>query len=191
MSGGRMQEGREAGDGRDEDPGVPEALPRTLQHLRREIGAERVDRLWIFPPLRNGRRERGLVTASLYLDEGERRRVITLAYLAVRSGLELEVRPTLSEEGDAPPELLPRVMEGVVRRAGENQADARQVVLEGDPEAFRELLEEFDPELLEPEPAAEPAAEEETGEDPAPAPDEDESNPEPGADADRAVEAET
>lgn len=175
MKEGRMQEGR---DDRDEDPGVPEALPRTLQHLRREIGAERVDRLWIFPPLKNGRRERGLVTASLYLDEGERRRVITLAYLAVRSGLELEVRPTLSEEGDAPPELLPRVMEGVVRRAGENQADARQVVLEGDPEAFRALLEEFDAELLEPEPEQAPAPDEQT-------------NPEPGGQAPRAVEAET
>ena len=55
-----------------EDPGVPEALPRTLVHLRERLGAERVDRLWIFPPLRRGRRERGVVAVSLFGSLGTR-----------------------------------------------------------------------------------------------------------------------
>lgn len=155
MSRSRMHEERRD---RSEDPGVPEALPRTLQHLRREVGAGRVDRLWIFPPLKNGRRERGLVAASLFLDEGERRRVLTVSYTAERSGLELRVEPTVSEEGDAPPELLPRVMEGVVRRAGEDHADPRHVEIEGREEAFQALMDEFEPGLVEAEPVeAEPS----------------------------------
>ena len=132
---GRRQEG--------DDPGVPEALPQALTFLRDEVGAERIDRLWIFPPLRKGRNERGLVAASLFLDEGERRRVLTVSYVAHRSGLELSVEPKLSEEGDAPPELLPRVMDGVVRRAGENHSDARPVAIEGDPDAFQSILDEY------------------------------------------------
>lgn len=156
MTRARMHDGRE---GRDEDPGVPEALPRTLQHLRREVGVERVDRLWIFPPLKNGRRERGLVAVSLFLDEGERRRVLTVSYLAERSGLELRVEPSMSEEGDAPPELLPRVMEGVVRRAGQEHGDPRQVEIEGELPAFQALMDEFEPGLAESEPVEAEASE--------------------------------
>ena len=122
------------------------------------------DGLWIFPPIRNGRRERGLAAVSLILDEGERRRVFTVSYRAERSGLELTVAPSVSEEGDAPPELLPRVMEGVVRRAGEDHADPRHVEIEGREDAFQELLDEFDPELLEAEPEEAGAVEAESSE---------------------------
>ena len=134
MSSARMQGDRGR---RDDDPGVPEALPRTLQHIRAETAAERIDGLWIFPPLKNGRRERGLVAVSLFLEEGERRRVVTVSYTAERSGLELRVDPTVSEEG-------------VVRRAGEEHGDPRHVEIEGSEEAYRTLLDEFDPELLDP-----------------------------------------
>lgn len=143
MSRPRMQD--RAGR-RNEDPGVPEALPRTLRHLEGRVGAERIDRLWIFPPYRDGRTERGLVAASLFLGPEGRRRVVTAAWRAERSGLELRVEPILSEEGDAPPELLPRVMEGVVRRAGEGHGDPRVVEVEGDAAAFAALLQELESE---------------------------------------------
>lgn len=131
-----------------EDPGVPEALPRTLVHLRERLGAERVDRLWIFPPLRRGRRERGVVAVSLFGEGEDRRRLLTLAYQAARSGLELTLEHAFHEEGEAPPELLPRVMEGVVRRAGEGHGDPREIEIGGDPACYDTLIEEFDPALL-------------------------------------------
>lgn len=133
---------------KSEDPGVPEALPRTLVSLRERLGAERVDRLWIFPPMRRGRRERGVVAVSLFGEGGDRRRLLTLAYHAARSGLELTVEHTFHEEGEAPPELLPRVMEGVVRRAGEGLGDPREVEIGGEPARYHALVEEFDPTLL-------------------------------------------
>jgi len=136
---------------KQDDPGVPEALPRTLVHTRGRLGAERVDRLWIFPPIKRGRRERGLVAVSLFLEGEERRRILTVSYSAERTGHGLTVDHSFHEEGDAPPELLPRVMEGVVRRAGEAYGEPRQVEIEGDPERFGALVDEFDPSLLVPE----------------------------------------
>jgi hypothetical protein len=183
----------EEGIGGGDDPGVPEALPRTLQRIRAEVGPHHIDALWIFPPLRNGRRERGLVAMSLFLDEGERRRVHTVSYLAQRSGLELQVEPSFSEEGDAPPELLPRVMDGVVRRAGEDHADPRHVEIGGDAAAFDALLEEFDPALLDPEAADPEAVDPDDGVEPDAVEPED-VEPEaagPGAVEPEAVEAET
>jgi len=135
-------------DERAEDPGVPEALPRTLVALRDRLGVERIDRLWIFPPLRRGRKERGLVAASLRVGDQERRLLVTAAYQAERTGRSLTVEQTLHEEGEAPPELLPRVMEGVVRRAGEGFGDPREVAVEGEVGAYLALLDEFDPALL-------------------------------------------
>lgn len=136
-----------------EDPGVPEALPRTLVHAGARLTPERLDRLWIFPPVRRGRKERGLVAASLFLEGDERRRIVTVAYAAERTGRTLTVDQAFHEEGDAPPDLLPRVMEGVVRRAGEAYGDPREVEIAGDPMRFDALVDEFDPALLRAEPS--------------------------------------
>jgi hypothetical protein len=133
---------------RSEDPGVPEALPRSLVHARDRLGPAIVDRLWIFPPIRRGRRERGLVALSLFLEGAERRRLLTLAYAAERTGKGLTLEHAFHEEGEAPPELLPRVMAGVVRRAGEAYGEPRAVDIEGSSERFAALVDEFDPELL-------------------------------------------
>lgn len=135
-------------DDKSDDPGVPEALPRTLVLARGRLGAERVDRLWIFPPLRRGRRERGLIAASLFLEGEERRRIVTVTWAAERTGRSLSVDPTFHEEGDAHPDYLPRVMEGVVRRAGEGYGEPREVDIGGAAERYDALLGEFDPALL-------------------------------------------
>lgn len=138
---------------RSDDPGVPEALPRTLALVGDRLDPGAMDRLWVFPPLKRGRRERGLVVASLHLEEDpDRRRLVTVAYAAERSGLDLTVESTFTEEGTAPPDMLPRVMEGVVRRAGEDHTDAREVEIERASERFDALLAEFDAGLFEPRP---------------------------------------
>ncbi len=138
-------------------PGVPEALPRVLQRVMRRLGAERVDRLWLFPPLVKGRRERGLVAVSAFL-EGEdagRRRLFTAPYAAERTGQGLTLETGFEEEGEAPPDTLPRVMDGVVRRSGDvAPGEPREVVVAGHADTYQALLDEFDPELLEPEPEA-------------------------------------
>jgi hypothetical protein len=125
-------------------PGVPEALPATLRMLGEKVGVTEIDRLWIFPPLIRGRREWGLVAASVYTGQDERRRLLSLAYVAERTGQGLSVVHDLDEQGEAPPDRLPRVMDGVVRRGGEEMGEPREVVLEGATGTFDELLKEFE-----------------------------------------------
>ena len=137
----------------DTGPGVPEALPRTLHHIVERLGLDRVDRLWIFPPLMRGRREWGLVAASVYTEDLERRRLHSASYTAERTGQGLSVVHDLKEQGDAPPDRFPRVMEGVVRRAADELGEPREIVLEGKAEALEELMAEFDPSLLESTPS--------------------------------------
>lgn len=137
----------------DTGPGVPEALPSTLHRIVEQLGLERIDRLWIFPPLMRGRREWGLVAASVYTEDLERRRLHSASYVAEHTGQGLSVVHDLKEQGDAPPDRFPRVMEGVVHRAADELGEPREIVLEGKPGAFEELMAGFDPKLLESTPS--------------------------------------
>ena len=131
------------------DPGVPEAIPRTLQMMARRLGASEIDRLWVFPPLVVGRKERGLVAASCFTEDGARR-LYTALYSAERTGTSLLVENGIAEEGQTPPDRLPRVMRGVVRRSEIDLGEPRMVEIAGDPAKLKALLDEFDVELLEP-----------------------------------------
>ena len=131
------------------DPGVPEAIPRTLQMMARRLGEREIDRLWVFPPLIVGRKERGLVAASCFTDDGARR-LYTAPYAAERTGTSLSVENRITEEGQAPPNRLARVMQGVVRRSEIDLGEPRMVEIAGDPEKLRALLDEFDVDSMEP-----------------------------------------
>ena len=125
------------------DPGVPEGLPTTLRLVRRRLGAHSMDRLWIFPAITRGRRERGLVAVSCFA-EADSRRLYTAAYLARRSGLTLGVEPDLVEQGLAPSDCLPRVMAGVARRGALRLGDPEEVVVAGDASALDRLISELE-----------------------------------------------
>ncbi len=125
------------------DPGVPEGLATTLALVRSRLGADTIDRLWIFPPMTRGRRERGLVAISCFA-ERERRRLFTAAYQARRSGLDLGVDPELVEQGLAPVDSLARVMAGVVRRESLQLGDPREMVIGGDAAALDGLVAELE-----------------------------------------------
>lgn len=127
-----------------EDPGVPEALGRALSELVGQVGAEALDVLWIFPPLRKGRREHGVLAAGCGAAgsglEEDRRTLVTLAWTAEETGKGVAFETRFTEEGEAPPDRLPRIMEGVVRRAREHPGPARRIEVGGDPEQLRVLL---------------------------------------------------
>jgi hypothetical protein len=126
------------------ESGVPEALPGALRMLAERLGAESLDRLWIFPPRVRGRKEWGLVAVSRYHAESEDRRLLfTAPYTAERTGQGPVMEFGLEEEGEAPPDRFPRVMLGVVRRSGEELGEPREVVIGGDPERFQDLIEEL------------------------------------------------
>ena len=138
---------RKTGD-KSLDPGVPEALPRTLIKLRDRLGVQSLDRIWIFPPLRTGRRERGLVAVSQFLEDEERRSMVTVSYSAERTGRGVALEPSFNREGEAMPDRLPGVMQGVVERGGGEKGEPREVEIARSAERFEALLEEFDADLL-------------------------------------------
>ncbi len=134
--------------GKPADPGVPEALPTTLGLVQQRIGAERVDKLWLFPPLVQGRRERGLVVASCF-EDGDRRLVHTITYQAERTGKGLSVETEIFEEGVVPEDRIPRLIRGVVRRSATRMGDPRDVRIGGDPGELEKLVEEMTPPVFE------------------------------------------
>ena len=126
------------------DPGVPEALPRVLIRVRDHFGSELIDRLWLFPPVRRGRREQGLVAVSTFLEGQERRAMVTVAYTAEHSGAGVSIETSFTQEGEAFPERFPAVMLGVVNRTKETPGEAREVEISGSGQKFEELMEGFD-----------------------------------------------
>ena len=130
------------------DPGVPGALPRTLIRLRDRLGADSVDQLWIFPPVRRGRREQGLVAVSTFQEDEERRSMVTVSYNAEHTGQGIAIEPVFTHERDAPPDRFPGVIKGVVERAGTGRGEPREVKIEGSNQKFEELMEEFDADLF-------------------------------------------
>ena len=138
---GERRAGSTAGD--PVDPGVPEGLVTTLALVRSRLGADSIDRLWIFPPMTRGRRERGLVAISCFAEK-ERRRLFTAAYQARRRGLDLGVDPELVEQGLAPADSLARVMTGVVRRESLHLGEPREIVVGGDAAPLDRLAAELE-----------------------------------------------
>lgn len=122
----------------DESP-VPEAVGRVLSLLWERLGAEKVDRVWIFPPLVRGRKEHGLVVVSGLTGDSDRRTLYTARYSAELGGKGITFDSDLKLEGSAPPDRLPRVMDGVVRRSGLQVGEPREVSIQGDRNAFISL----------------------------------------------------
>ena len=140
---------KRGGGKRSLDPGVPEALPRTLIRLRDRLGVHSLDRLWIFPPVRRGRREQGLIAVSTFQEGEERRSMVTVSYNAEHTGRGITLEPSFTREGEAPPARFPGVMQGVVERGAEGRGDPREVEIDRSPERFEQLMEEFDVDFSE------------------------------------------
>lgn len=124
---------------------VPDAIGRLLALLETRIGPESVDRIWIFPPLVRGRKEWGLVAVSCHTDDPAQRSLITGRYAAEMTGTGLVFEPEFMSEGLAPPDRLPVVMDGVVRRSDLQLGVPREEEIAGDLDAFRRLLSEYKP----------------------------------------------
>ncbi|HKK93819.1 MAG TPA: hypothetical protein VJ925_10310 [Longimicrobiales bacterium] len=139
-------------EAKDLGPGVPEALPRVVQRIAHAYPVDRIDRLWLFPPLIRGRKESGLVAAGCHVPGApdERRLLVTGSYTAERSGRGLDLEVQLEEEGEAPADRLPRVMQGVVVRSGIRLGEATEVEIARSPEALAAWFDEVDEELLDP-----------------------------------------
>jgi len=139
-----------------EDEAAPHAL---LRRIEQRVPAHHIDTLWIFPTRRAAGFESSVIVVSSFEPEDpDRRHVHAARFLVSR---DRKGRATVQDEfydfALAPAETLTRVVEGVLRRLGEDTAEApRAQTIEGDASAWTELLRS----LGAPDPAAAPASSE-------------------------------
>ncbi|MEX0891107.1 MAG: hypothetical protein WEB88_02975 [Gemmatimonadota bacterium] len=170
-----------------EDEGALHAL---LQRLPAVLPVDTMDVLWLFPTRRAGNVESTVIVVAAFAEHAERRRVLTAHFRVTRNHRgQGTVEERVDEHALAPVDALPRVVEGVVRRVGDEVGDAppREVTLAGNAGAWATLIEELGGSVASEDPAeppAEAAAEQAGPPDPsmdaAPPPGDGMENPSPG-----------
>ncbi len=138
-----MREGGNTGMNSGGESPVPDAVGRLLRALLGRLGVESIDRIWIFPPLVKGRKELGLVAVSSFSDQPSRRNLLTARYEAELTGRGVVFETEFLSQGTAPPERLPQIMDGVVRRSELQLGLPREARIGGDPWRFRALALEY------------------------------------------------
>lgn len=126
----------------DSDDGALHAL---LRRLEQRLPADSIDALWIFPTRRARSVESTVIVAACRDADPERRRVYTARFTVVRDRRgRPNVEEQLQEQALAPVEALARVVDGVVRRIGdEGSRPPRHAPIEGEPARFEALVVEL------------------------------------------------
>lgn len=121
------------------------ALPVLLRRLESEIAADRIDELWIFPTRRGSGAESTVIVVSAFAGEADRRRVGTVHFKVVRDRRgRATVEHDLREVATAPAEAVPRVVDGVLLRLGEEAAQPpRCESIAGETGRFEALVREL------------------------------------------------
>ena len=105
------------------DSAVTRAGERLLETIAAKVPVAGIDRLWLFPGRRIGRAESALAVIALHpeADGGAagRSRVVTYRFEVDASKQEPVPEGSFQEEGLVPPERVPALIEGVLRRLGD------------------------------------------------------------------------
>jgi hypothetical protein len=125
--------------GRADSGGVPALLER----LSVSVPVNTIDELWLFPTRRLTGVESTVLVLSLYSDEHDRRRVATVHFKATRNKRgEATVETVLEDHAVAPADRLTRVIDGVLRRLGDDLSSTpRAARISGEDERFEALIE--------------------------------------------------
>jgi hypothetical protein len=122
-----------------EDAGALHAL---IEQVPGHVALELIDYLWIFPPRRVAAGESVVVVIAGFDDDEARRRVFTLRFTVARNRKGVaSVITRFDEHGAAPAPALPRIVQGVLRRLGEDaEAEPREEQIGGDTDRWFELV---------------------------------------------------
>ena len=121
------------------------SLPALLEGLGPRLDVNTIDELYLFPTRRVQGVESTVFVFSVHADE-DRRRVITAHLRATRNKRgEAAIETRLDEHATTPPERLPRVIEGVLRRLSEDFAATppSHCRIDGSEERWRALIDQL------------------------------------------------
>jgi len=97
------------------------SIAALLERLNTSVPFESIDELWLFPTRRIAGVESTVVVLALYTDKPDRRRVATAHFKATRNKRgEAKVETDLRDHAIAPADRLTRVIDGVLRRLGDD-----------------------------------------------------------------------
>jgi hypothetical protein len=120
------------------------ALHALVERVAGHVPVSIIDYLWIFPPRRIAVGESVVVVIGAF-DDADRRRVITARFTIARNRRgEASVTTRFDEHGTAPVDAIPRIVQGVLRRLGEDTgAEPQEVAVAGRAQRWDELLVEL------------------------------------------------
>lgn len=134
--------------GEDADAAAADDLPDAplfalLRSLEHEIGIDRIDRIWVFPPRRVESGETSVVVVSAFPDiQGDRRRVYAAHYTAREDAREPSL--AIDEFGTAPTDRVERLAEEVVERIKDGPPAApRSHHIDGSDDRWSAVLHEL------------------------------------------------
>jgi hypothetical protein len=118
------------------------ALPALLRRVADRVSPDSIDALWIFPTRRGNGAESTVIAISAFDQDRTRRRVGAVRFLVTRDRKgTASVTENLDECASAPPDAVPRIIDGVLRRLEhENAAPPRHEPIGGDPQRWAEML---------------------------------------------------
>jgi hypothetical protein len=124
------------------DPGALHAL---IERIPEHAPVATIDYLWLFPTRRIAIGESIVVVIGAFDEDPERRRVSTAHFTIARNRKgAATVNARFDEHGSAPVAAVPRIVQGVLRRLGEDaEASPREELVGGEPERWDALIVEL------------------------------------------------
>ncbi|HEX2166856.1 MAG TPA: hypothetical protein VHG09_06410, partial [Longimicrobiales bacterium] len=124
-----------------EDPGALYAL---VERIAQHATVDTIDYLWLFPSRKVAAGESIVVVIGLFDEDPDRRRVSTAHFTVSRNRKgAATVNARFDEHGSAPVAAVPRIVQGVLRRLGEDiEASPREEQIGGDHELWDALTVE-------------------------------------------------
>jgi hypothetical protein len=121
------------------------ALHSLLQRITAHVQVSGVDYLWLFPARKVAVGESVVIVVAAFDQEQGRRRVLTTRFTISRNRRGIaDVKEAFDEHGTAPTDAVPRIVQGVLRRLGEEtDAEPRAEQIGGDPDRWDALVTEL------------------------------------------------
>jgi hypothetical protein len=125
-----------------DDPGALHAL---VERVPEHAPISTIDYLWLFPARRIATGESIVVVIAAFAEDSERRRVSTAHFTVSRNRKgAATVNARFDEHGSAPVTAVPRIVQGVLRRLGEDtEASPREEQIGGEQQRWDELIVEL------------------------------------------------
>lgn len=97
------------------------ALHALIERIPAHVAPASIDCVWIFPVRRIASGESTILVVAAFDNDPGRRRVITARFTVTRNRTgTAEVQERIDEHGTAPASAVPRIVQGVLRRMGED-----------------------------------------------------------------------